>query len=154
LSLPTYSNTYDAVEAMQDAFTDFWGNQTIQPKLSYDNVDLDVPGTDLTMTSSDSDVSGEGFALVQVVHATGNIAALGTKMFRQIGIMNIAIYVETNKGRKRAGGKIADQALDFFQTENIAGVTFQNPRMNEVGNDGRWYQVNVTSDFLYDIVRS
>ena len=154
MALPTYTNTYDAVEAMQDAFVTFWGTQDIQPPLAYDNVDLDVANEDLTMTSTDPDVSGEGYSLIQVIHATGEIAALGTKRQRQIGVMNIAVYVETNKGRKRSAGKIADQALNFFQTENIAGVTFQNPRMNEVGNDGRWWLVNVTTDFIYDIVRS
>lgn len=154
MALPILTDTVDAAEAMQDAFVAFWATQAVRPPLTYDNVDEDVANNALDIVTSDPEAAGEGYVLIQVLHATGTIAALGTTRFRQIGIMNLAIYVETNEGRRRTAGKIADQALNFFQTSLVAGVTFQNPRINEVGLSGRWWQVNVLSDFLYDINRS
>lgn len=154
MALAVKLTTWEVVEDMQQAFNVFWATQPIQPKISYDNVAEDVVNEDLTMVSSDLEVEGEGWLFLQVLHATGNIAALGTKRFRQIGVMSTSIYVENNKGRKRTGSKIADQALNFFQTTLVAGVTFQNQRINEVGSSGRWWVINVLADFLYDIDRS
>ena len=156
MALPVVATTWEVVEDIQQAFNTFWLAEPIVTFLSWDNTPAEIAssGTDLTIVSSDPDVAGEGFTFLQVLHAAGGIAALGTKRFRQIGIVSASIYAETNKGRKRSAGKIADQALRFFQTELIAGVTFSNQRINEVGPDGRWWQVNVLADLLYDIERS
>ncbi len=156
MPIPVALTTWEVVEDLQQAFNTFWLAEPIVTVLSWDNTPAEIAssGLDLTITSSDPDVAGEGFTFIQVLHAGGFNAALGTKRFRQIGIMSASIYAETNKGRKRSAGKIADQALRFFQTQDVAGVSFENPRINEVGPDGRWWQVNALADLVYDIDRS
>jgi len=154
MALPTYTTTTDAVAAMQAAFNTYWGALSVRTVITWDNVPLDTVEADLSITSDDPEVFGEGYLLLQVQHADGSIAALGTKHFRQVGIMSGALYVENGRGRVRTVGKLGDSVLRFFQVTNVAGVTFQNPRLQEVGADGRWWQVNILADFQYDIVRS
>lgn len=154
MALPTYENTYDAVQAMQGAFHTYWSALTVRTNVVYDNL-VDDPVRDAKpIVSDDPLVFGEGNLIIQVLHADGTIASLGTLLHRQIGIMSGALYVENGRGRIRTAGKLSDSVLKFFQTQNIAGVRFNNPRINEVGPDGRWWQVNVLVDFQYDIVRS
>jgi len=155
MALPTYTTGWEAVQAMQAAFDAYWTALTVRTGVVvYDNVGNDPIDNAVPIISDDPLVSGEGILLVQVQHADGNIAALGTKMQRQLGIMSGALYVENGRGRVRTAGKLADSALNFFQTTNVAGVTFMNSRLNEVGPDGRWWQVNILADFQYDIIRS
>ena len=154
MALPLYAKTWEVVESMQVAFNTYWLAQPIVTVLTWDNTPLDVVKYPPTITSSDAAVSGEAYGLVQIQHADGQIAALGTRRFRQVGVMSAAFFVQNALGRLRTAGKIADQALAFFQTQNVAGVTFRNPRLQEVGADGRWWQVNVLADFQYDILRS
>ena len=154
MALPVYTTSDAAADAMYDAFNAFWAVQPIRPKLTYDNIVEDAVDNDLTIVSSDPIVVGEGYVRIEVLHAAGQIAALGTKRHRQFGIFTAEVYAEMNIGRKRSAGRIADQALRFFQVMFVDGVTFQDPRINEVGNTGRWWQVNVLADFIYDLSRS
>jgi hypothetical protein len=154
VALPTYTTTYDAVEAMQSAFDAYWSAQPVRSVVVYDNVGLDPVQYAVPIISDDSEVQGEAVLVMQVLHSTGQIAALGTLLHRQFGFMVGALYVESGRGRVRTVGKLGDAVLKFFQTVNVAGVTFSNPRLNEVGPDGRWWQINIATDFQYDIVRS
>jgi hypothetical protein len=154
MSLPVVSTTWEVVESLQVAFNTYWQARPIVTFLSWDNVPTDVVKSNLTVVSSDPVVSGEAMVLVQIQHAAGFIAALGTRRHRQVGIMSAAVYVEKGRGRIRTAGKIADQALNFFQTQNVPGVSFRDPRIVEVGGDGKWWQVNVLAEFQYDILRS
>lgn len=143
-------STPEAVDNMQNTFRTFWSAQTIQPKIAFDNVDFDNLNEDLTVTG----LNAESFVLLQVIHATGEIAALATKMHRQIGILQVVVYADANSGRERAAGLVADQALRFLQAETIPNVRLRNPGMNEVGASGKWWQINVSAEFSYDINRS
>lgn len=154
MALPTYTNSYDATAAMQAAFNTFWEALTVKTVVTFDNEALDPVSKAVPIVSDDPEVFGEGILVVQVLHSAGQIAALGTKKSRMLGIMIGTLYVENNRGRIRTAGKLADSVLRFFQTQNVAGVTFSNPRLNEVGPDGRWWQVNILTDFQYDICRS
>lgn len=154
MALPTYTTGWEAVQAMQAAFDAYWSARLLRTIVVYDNVGNDPVEKAVAIVSNDPLVFGEALLLVQVQHADGSIAALGTKKHRQMGIMSGALYVENGRGRVRTAGKLADSVLNFFQTTNVAGVTFMNPRLNEVGPDGRWWQVNIMADFQYDIIRS
>ena len=153
--MPAAANTYEAVDDLQSSFNTYWATQPIRPLLGWDGVAVDAVKDDLTITSSDPEVQGEGYVLVSVNHADGIIAAQGTRFFRQIGVFSAAVFVATNRGRVRTAGKIADQALAFMQQEqpNTFAV-FRSPRINEIGPDGRWWRVDVLTDFEYDIFRS
>lgn len=154
MALPTYSTSWEAVQALQGAFSTYWTGLPLRTVVVYDNEGNDPVANAVPITSNDPQVSGEGILLIQVLHADGKISALGTKMHRMSGLMVGTLYVENGRGRVRTAGKLSDSVLNFFQTENVAGVTFRNSRLNEVGPSGRWWQVNVLADFQYDIVRS
>lgn len=154
MALPVYSTTWEADQAMQSAFNTYWTALTVRSSLTWDNVPLDTIKDPVPLISDDPLVSGEGFGVVQIQHADGRIASLGTQHFRAIGIMSVALYVENGRGRRRTSAILADNALRFFQVTNVEGVTFASPRKNEVGSDGRWWLTNILADFQYDVIRS
>ena len=149
------ATTYAVDSLIQKAFSDFQLTQAIRPKITWDNVGFNPANDATAVVSSDSQVTGKGWILFQVLHADGLIAALGTRMFRHIGILAASIYFETNRGRIRTTGKIDDQVLDYYQTvDDPAGVLKLNPRKVAVGSDQQgWWQVDVFADFQYDIIR-
>jgi len=156
MPIPSVATTWEQVEDIQQSFNTFWLAEPIVTFLSWDNTPAEITdsGVSLAVTSSDPDVSGEAFTVMQILHAGGSNAALGTKRFKQIGVITAAVYAEANKGRKRSAGKIADQALRWMQTQDVAGLSLENQRLNEIGLDGNWYRINVVTDFVYEIHRS
>ena len=152
--MPIAAATYEVDSSIQKAFSDFMVTQPIQPKIIWDNVGFN-PANDATpVTSTDPQVTGKGWILFQLLHAEGEIAALGTTINRHVGVLGASIYFETNRGRIRSTSKIADQILNFYQTVDVAGVRKYNPRKVAVGSDRQgWWQVNVLADFQYDIKR-
>jgi hypothetical protein len=148
------STTWEVDASIQRAFYDFMVLQPIQPKIIWDNVGF-APANDATaVVSTDTQVTGKGWILFEVLHDEGEIAALGTTMNRHEGTLSASIYFETNRGRVRSTAKIADQILDFYQTVDVAGVLKRFPRKETIGSDLQgWWQVNVLADFQYDIVR-
>ena len=153
--MPIQANTWEVDASIQEAFSNFMATQAIRPVIIYDNVGFNPVNDAVPVVSTDPLVTGKSWILFQLLHADGEIAALGTKMNRHFGILGASIYFETNKGRKRSTSKIADQILDYYQTvDDPAGVLKFNPRKVTVGSDQKgWWQVNVLADFQYDIIR-
>ncbi len=49
---------------------------------------------------------------------------------------------------------LAETVVSAFEgTTTERGVEFRNTRLNEIGPDGDWFQINVLADFTYDEVK-
>jgi len=148
------ATTYEVDSSIQQAFSNFMATQPIRPTIIWDNMGFNPANDAVPVSSDDAQVSGKGWILFELLHAYGEIAALGTTMNRHIGVLGASVYFETNRGRIRSTAKIADQILNFYQTVDIPGVRKSSPRKVAIGSDRQgWWQVNVLANFEYDIIR-
>jgi hypothetical protein len=148
------ATTYEVDSAIQKAFSDYMATQPIQPRIIWDNVGFNPANDATAVTSTDPQVTGKGWIVFSLEHATGEITALGYRANRHFGTLRASIFFETNKGRIRSTSKIADQILAFMQLTDIAGVRKTFPRKETLGSDLKgWWQVQVLADFNYDILR-
>lgn len=97
------------------------------------------------------------WARVTIRHAGGFQATLsninGQRRWRRNGVVIVQVFTPSGEGLSRAYdlAKIACDAFEGVSTPR--GVWFRNARINEVGPDGDWQQVNVLADFEYDEVK-
>lgn len=101
--------------------------------------------------------SSDPWARVSLRHATGNQASLrgdaGTTRWDRGGILTVQIFVPTGEGLSEAY-TLAKVVADAYEgTSTPSAVWFRNVRVNEVGPDGEWFQVNVLIDFTYDEIK-
>jgi hypothetical protein len=90
-------------------------------------------------------------------HSTGQQATIASfsgvsRWFRE-GVLTIQIFTPSGEGLSRAYdlAKVISDALEGVSTS--CGVWFRNTRLNEVGPDGDWFQINVMTDFNYDEIK-
>lgn len=81
----------------------------------------------------------------------GNFAAVGRSQIRREVLGTIQVFVPTGVGTARHD-ELVEAALKFWE-ETLLGVRVRNPRANDVGEDGKWFQVNVAADLQYDQFR-
>lgn len=97
------------------------------------------------------------WARLTIRHSTGRQASLsgadGTKRYDRGGFLTVQVFVPAGEGLARAYqlGKVVTDAYEG--TASTRGVWFRNARVNEIGPDGDWLQVNVLVDFNYDEVK-
>lgn len=90
-------------------------------------------------------------------HATGGQASLagdaGQRRWERRGVLIVQVFVPLGSGRGLAYS-IAQELLDAYEgarTEHC--VWFRNARVNEIGPDGAYFQVNFAVDFEYTEVK-
>lgn len=94
---------------------------------------------------------------VKVQHTYGQQATLaneiGARRFRKSGIVLLQIFTPLGSSLREPDrlGILLNNALEGASTPH--DVFLRNVRMNEIGSDGHWFQVNVVADFEYDSVR-
>lgn len=90
-------------------------------------------------------------------HTLGEQATLsgdtnGLRRYEKFGFVSVQIFAPISSGGGLSlADDLADVAKSAFEgksTDN--GIWFQNVRINEVGVDDAWVQVNVIADFRYD----
>jgi len=120
--------------------------------------DADETSAEVPVLYSDiaQDVPAEGaWARVTVRHASGNQATLssgiGQRRFRHEGAVIVQIFTPFNDGMEDSDdlAAIAKQAFEGEVT-SPGRVIFRRVRINEIGQDGQWFQTNVLADFEYD----
>ncbi len=142
--------TATLIQARDEILTQFkttWEGDVVSQDLPvlYRDVPQDIPS------------SGD-WARVTIQHNFGEQVTLsgetGARRFRQFGIVTVQIFTETGKGMELSDtlAMIAKTAYEGVTT--LPGrVEFRRVRVNEVGQDGTWFQQNVLADFEYDEVR-
>lgn len=99
----------------------------------------------------------ESWATVTMKHSSGFQSTLsgiaGSKTFSRLGFLAIQIFTPSGKGLQEAYdlAKVVSDAFEGASTSG--GVWFRNVRLNEVGRDGEFFQLNVVVEFRYDEVK-
>jgi hypothetical protein len=97
------------------------------------------------------------WAVVTLQHASGFQSTLsgaeGARTFTRLGFITTQIFTPSGKGLQEAYdlGKVVSDAFEGAATPG--GVWFRNVRLNEVGRDGEFFQLNVVAEFRYDEVK-
>ena len=97
------------------------------------------------------------WARVTLRNILGNQAsltgALATSRFDREGLLTVQVFVPAGEGLSEAYqlAKIVADAYEGVASPN--GVWFRNVRVNEIGEDGDFYQVNVLVDFSYSEIK-
>jgi len=78
----------------------------------------------------------------------GSIQTLGPTEFVHSGVWLAQILTKSDKGSVR-NDTLVQQAVDVFQTAPPGPVRFMNPSIIHVGQDGKFFQTNVSIDFEY-----
>lgn len=99
----------------------------------------------------------EPWARVSVRHSTGEQATLsgglGTRRYSRDGTLFVQIFAPVGNGLSVAYD-LAKVVADAYEgTATPAGVWFRDVRLNEIGPDDQWFNVNVLVDFTYDEVK-
>jgi hypothetical protein len=99
----------------------------------------------------------EPWAVVTLKHAAGFQSTLsgsvGNKTFTRLGFVTIQIFTPNGKGLQEAYdlAKVVSDAFEGVSTSG--GVWFRNVRLNEIGRDGEFFQLNVVVEFRYDEIK-
>lgn len=95
---------------------------------------------------------------INIKHLSGGqsslAGAVGTRMFTHGGFITVQIFTVFGEGQTQADALtvIVKRAFEGVTT-SPGRVMFRNVRVNEVGQDGQWFQTNVIADFEYDEVK-
>lgn len=95
------------------------------------------------------------YVRVAIIFNSGELASLGAvnqRTFRAFGI--VAVQVFTLSGTTAsANDLLAQAAADIFKgVQTISGIWFRNTGIATVGNEGKWFQQNVSAEFIYDFI--
>jgi hypothetical protein len=96
------------------------------------------------------------WANVFINHASGGQRAFGgnnQRTFNRTGFITVQLFTPSGKGLQEAYdlAKVVSDAFEGIATPG--GVWFRNVRLNEVGRDGEFFQLNVVVEFVYDEIK-
>ncbi|MEE9367040.1 MAG: phage tail terminator-like protein [Dehalococcoidales bacterium] len=133
----------EARDAIQDAFNAAWGvpGSELTP-IAYDNVPFDASKIDVP------------WVRLSIQFASGSIQTLGgvgERTFRNFGIVFVQVFTIAGSNAVINDG-FAKTAKDVFKGVQLSagGLWFRNTSIVTVGNEGKWYQQNVSAEFIYD----
>lgn len=99
----------------------------------------------------------EAWARVSLRHSpAGQITfgATGARRFNRTGLLTVQVFSPLSAG---GGLSFAENAAiiarnAFEGVGTASGIWFRNTRIQEIGPDGAWFQMNVVTEFQYDEV--
>jgi hypothetical protein len=87
-------------------------------------------------------------------HTGGGQASLanigGVHRFNRDGLITVQIFTPSGEGLSRAYDLCKVIADAFEGVTTVGGIWFTNTTLTEVGQEGDWFQINVTTQFTYD----
>jgi hypothetical protein len=129
-----------ADKAIQQAFATAWGTTT---PIAYDNKAFDAESLNTS------------FVRLSVQFASGSISSMGQigdRLFRNSGLVFVQVFTPVGGG-KSANTVLATAARNVFRGVHLAGgLWFRREGIAHVGPDGKWYQQNVSAEFIFDEV--
>lgn len=136
-----------ARDAIVSKFVTAWNAQTPPiPLLRFEDVKSETPSGNVP------------WAKVWVKHdpkfRQATLGGKGNRRFRRTGVVTVQIFTPSGEGLTN-NDIFAKIALDAFEGESTGAdaIEFRNAGSQEIGQDGPWYQTNVTADFEYDEVK-
>ena len=107
--------------------------------------------------AGDRATNDEPFFQVFLRHRTGGQAgfpsATGAAMYRREGDITIQCFHPIGRGLSSAyaDAKVFSDAFEGKSTSG--GIWFRNVRINEIGRDGQFNQLNLIVEFVYDEIK-
>ena len=78
-----------------------------------------------------------------------SLGPVGGRRYEYLGIIMVQVY--TPKGKSGTRNRfLTNKVLEAFRGQNLTGILPYNGRVNEVGEDGTFFQRNVIFDYRYD----
>lgn len=128
----------EADKAIQAAFFAGWGSTT---PIAWDNVDFD------------GEAQNTAWVRLNVQFVSGTISSLGkatARFFRNQGLVFVQVFTLVGRG-KSENTVLATTARNIFRgTHLTGGLWFRNEAIVDVGPDGKWYQQNVSANFVFE----
>lgn len=135
------TTTAAAVEAIQERFAG--ATSLSATSICFDNENFDAASKDT-------------WARLLVKHSASSqesIGPTGSRLFQRDGVIVVQLHVAKDLGRA-AVDALVDATRAIFESVRFSGIVCRGsapPR--EVGNVGRWFQVNVEAAFYYEEVK-
>lgn len=135
----------EARDEVLNHFLTQWSLLASPPIVLYDDKERDVPDND-------------DFVRISMEHNVRERQTLGgepnNRRFRSFGIITVQVFSISGDGLTTSDS-LVQSVLDIFEGDKTGEdrVTFRNVSHNEVGQSGPWFQVNVTAEFDYDIIK-
>ena len=144
----TAQTVNDVYERITTAFLAHRDANIANVKLAWDNVKFDPEDE---FKAPDRDDAWMRFSLQHIPGEAGN-ASLGNRYFRRNGLIFVQCFTRADTGRVRSNA-VVDAVLLFFEQTSVPGTWFRGQSPSEAGDDGSWFQVNVSTEFIYDTLR-
>lgn len=102
---------------------------------------------------SNRETDDTAWAVCTIRHVTGRqetIGGIGNRAFLRSGIIFLQVFTRIGNGLQESY-RLAKVLTDAFEGKSSSGgVWFRNIRINEVGKDGAFTQLNVIIEFQYN----
>lgn len=148
------TTTAQAVDAVMGLLRTAWlASATTQEIAVYyeDVVGDPKPGEEITDPGLDELGKPLPWARFSMRHTSGRqdtLAPVGQRRFLAGGIVTVQVFTPFGDGRT-----LSDQVVAVVKTalraRHSSGVWFNDVRIEELGQDGPWFNVNVVADFRY-----
>lgn len=105
--------------------------------------------------ANNSPNSQDSWIRVEMQHVAGRQASLagvdGVRRWNRTGFISVQCFAPLAGGSVQKATKLAGVVRDALQGKATASrVWFRNARVNEIGEDRDWFNVNAIIDFDYD----
>lgn len=140
--MATTRSIAQAREALHAAFTAFYiaAGEDVTA-VGFDNLPQDIKGRD-------------EFVKFQMLHVSGQLAALGLTCYRRRVQAVAAVWVREGTGRARSD-ELAELCIEFFETLRLEGFSLvAGPQMLDVAISNGYLQVNVSATYDYETSRT
>ena len=136
-----------ARDAIVDTINDAWlaSGTTSAIELQFDNVKADPVG-------EDADGNALPYARVTVRHFTSEqetLGGVGSRKHQTEGAVTIQVFTPVGDGHT-----LADLIVEVLKTAmrnvRVGDLWFFDVRVNEIGQDGPWFNQNVIAGFRYE----
>ena len=121
-----------------------WNTSTFTDRIKFDNV---------TSPSSFKD-SKTPWCRQTLLHTASEqitlAGATGSRTFRRLGLLNIQIFTLAGTGLNPVPDLVTIMRNAFEGVTSPNGVRFRAVTVNEIGVDGKWFRVDIVSNFEYD----
>lgn len=131
----------EAADALFTLVKTTWDANAGGAPLYYENEDFERPA-----------IPGV-FGRATIRHSVGTRITLGGstgKIFRRFGQLYVQVFTPQDTGQYDIRVLTDSLAHAFEDVPASFGVRIRDVSINELGNDGTYFQVNVVADFSYD----